>query len=284
MAGSAALGSEPLPRKHAMKPTTRRRILALTLLTLTAAAVVLVWRVERQRRLDNALAAAVVRLDAAGVRKALRHGADVNVRIPEGGKDARSGLQFWMDLLTGRRVTSPAALEYFIEEGDMEQLDIACALVEGGANPNAQSHNGNTALMRAARVQNVRVSQLLISRGANPNIQNADMWTAFTFAMLDAPKTNTRTVALLVDAGYDVNSTDASGMKPIMRAALLGDLALVELLLNRGADPRVTWEGKTSLDRCLELPLHERSERVIARLKAAEKKWRRATAHNSPRT
>ena len=45
-------------------------------------------------------------------------------------------------------------------------LDVAKLLIEGGADVNAQSNNGNTALMLASIREHTEVAKLLIEAGA----------------------------------------------------------------------------------------------------------------------
>jgi len=50
-------------------------------------------------------------------------------------------------------------------------------------------------------------------------------------------------VAVLLEAGCDVNLADADGITPLMAAAMNGSVAIARQLLDKGADPRLsnTW-------------------------------------------
>ena len=55
-------------------------------------------------------------------------------------------------------------------------------------------------------------------------------------------------VVALRDAGADVNGRVENGLTPWMLAAAYGRTGIVQLLLERGADPRIEKEGLTALD------------------------------------
>jgi ankyrin repeat protein len=56
-------------------------------------------------------------------------------------------------------------------------------------------------------------------------------------------------LSVLLDAGVDVNHSDASGITALHRAAQRGDPSLVETLLDRGADPvAISDAGWSALD------------------------------------
>lgn len=52
--------------------------------------------------------------------------------------------------------------------------------------------------------------------------------------------TNTNRVATLIRQGADVNSSNTSGITPLMAAAAKGNVALVKLLLKKGANPNAS--------------------------------------------
>jgi hypothetical protein len=264
-----------------MKPTTRRRLLTLTFLTLAAVGGVLVWRVERQRRLDNALAAAVVRMDVAEVKEALRQGADVNVRIAEGGKDARSGFRFWRDLLSGRRAQGKVALGYVTSPYIEGRMRIVRTLVEAGADPNTRGFRKATPLMAAVSVADEEVMTFLLKSGATLNLKDEDGLTALHYAVQGVRDAGATVVAMLLDAGSDVNAVDYADATPLLLAVLNQSDSAVELLLKHGADPSVEYEGLTVLKIArLNLP-NERLKRVVSLLKAAETEWRAASSRNA---
>ena len=60
--------------------------------------------------------------------------------------------------------------------------------------------------------------------------------TAPLQAVIDPDRQSYADIKNLIDKGSDVNYKDASGATPLMKAAYLGDLALVKLLIDKGAD------------------------------------------------
>lgn len=147
----------------------------------------------------------------------------------------------------------------------------ATALLDAGANPNAgffdESHRPNaeweSALYGAAGVAfHAGVTRLLLERGANPNDQEVpyhspETWENDAFRLLlesgrlDDESLHTMLlrktdwhdlegVRLVLDQGADVNRMSRWG-KTALHNAILSDngLAIIELLLDRGADPNI---------------------------------------------
>jgi uncharacterized protein len=73
----------------------------------------------------------------------------------------------------------------------------------------------------------------LVQRGLDPNSRSPEGQTALHLALRDqSPRV---AQALWDSAGLDVDAVNASGETPLMMAALRGDLAWVQRLLERGA-------------------------------------------------
>ena len=68
-------------------------------------------------------------------------------------------------------------------EGEHDIKRIIKLLLRGGADPNIQDSNGNTALMWAIRNFDEPIIKLLLRGGADPNIQNSNGDTALMWAM-----------------------------------------------------------------------------------------------------
>ena len=64
-------------------------------------------------------------------------------------------------------------------KGDVKSVK---AMLETGANPNAQDIDGLTALMYATRKDKAEVVNLLLSKGADPNLRDSSGWTALMYA------------------------------------------------------------------------------------------------------
>ncbi len=167
------------------------------------------------------------------------------------------------------------ALVYAAREGDFETVKV---LVAGGADVNQATNYGWTPLLTATQNRNYKVTQFLLEHGANPNIANKGGWTPLYIATdnrnieggdypVRAPDMDhLDLIKLLLDKGADVNarvcgvkSTAAQcqgdstetrtsftmqwlyedGATAFWRAAQSGDIALMNLLIARGADPKI---------------------------------------------
>ena len=116
-------------------------------------------------------------------------------------------------------------------------------LLERGADANARSGLGNTALMLAARPWNShRAVKLLLSHGANARATNEFGATALMAAAAGGDETSVR---LLMEHGADPNARPGTGhsdfilgggRSALMWAAYRGDVVILKLLLDAGAD------------------------------------------------
>ena len=133
--------------------------------------------------------------------------------------------------------------------GQSDHLKVAEFLVEAGANVNAQDWYGQTPLWAAVDIRNLEFSvtettnrvdrdaaysliELLLDEGADPNSRTREFPPERRFI-----------------AGTGSNGWgDMTGQTPFLRAALTGDLKVMRLLLEHGADPNIsTYEGTTPL-------------------------------------
>ena len=143
-----------------------------------------------------------------------------------------------------------------------DPLPLIQKLLNAGANPNAlinstpraRMRDGSpriiyaTALMRAAFSGDVELIKLLVAHGADPQIMSSDRETSLMAACgtgfingyhrqrtLTVGKAGSRR-KLLIDLGEDVNAADSYGITPLMVAANLGDIHVVQYLIDKGAD------------------------------------------------
>jgi ankyrin repeat protein len=116
-------------------------------------------------------------------------------------------------------------------------------LLRHGADANARSADGITALMHATVVGDVRLVRLLLDHRAEVNARNRAGATALMWAVGDRDK-----VRALLDRGADVNARADSGHTPLLIAAgSPGAADVVKLLLEKGADARYAQRGYTVL-------------------------------------
>ncbi len=140
------------------------------------------------------------------------------------------------------------------------RFDTAVALLEKGANPNAADNMGMTPLYAAVdmhtlsplmgrpapalrdSIDAVEMARVLLRRGANPNLQ------------LKRP----------IIGRHTANTGDASlgeGSTALMRAAKSGDAPMIKVLLEGGADPRLTQKDGTT---AVMIATSARGQRVYA--------------------
>jgi hypothetical protein len=120
------------------------------------------------------------------------------------------------------------------QQGDTQALQ---ALLSHGANPNQKDARGLTALIRVrARRQRFRRVECLLRHGADPNLRGGlNGWTPLMHAV---HKNQSGAARALLDGGAQVDGRGRSGETALMMAAGYGYTPLVELLLDRGANPR----------------------------------------------
>jgi ankyrin repeat protein len=155
-------------------------------------------------------------------------------------------------------------------------LDTVKALLDAGADINQTSEYGWTALLVATQNRFYRLGTFLLERGADPNIANTGGWNPLYIATdnrnIESGDYPTRKpdmdhleyIQKLLAAGANPNlrmqsSTETrtifthqwlfeEGATPFLRAAQSGDLVLMKLLLEKGADPSIaTVHGITPL-------------------------------------
>mgnify|MGYP002629523316 CR=1 FL=1 len=165
------------------------------------------------------------------------------------------------------------ALIYAARSGS---IDAARVLLDAGADVNQLSRYGWSALLAATQNQNYQMANFLIDRGADVNLANKGGWTPLYLATdnrnIEGGDYPTRSpdmdtmefITLLLDKGADPNARmiessetrtvftnqwlDEEGATAFLRASQSGDVPLMKLLLQYGADPHInTTLGVTPL-------------------------------------
>ena len=151
---------------------------------------------------------------AGVVKDLLKHGALVDSRL-EGYDDA------------------PTSLMAAAHKGS---LRVVKALLAGGASTEAANPGGFTPLSVAVQEGHAQVAAALLAAGARPSAPCKHKGaTPLIFA---AGMGRADLVSLLLDAGAQVDEADKEGWTAI-HAAASGHLPVVQLLLQRGASPRL---------------------------------------------
>jgi ankyrin repeat protein len=174
------------------------------------------------------------------------------------------------------------ALLYAARDG---RIEMARTLIAANANVNQVEANGISPLLMAITNNHIDVARLLLDHGAdvNADVNASDwwgrtpLWAAVDLRDLEVNKTDDngvdRPAALqliqaLLDHGANVNArtkeqpplrrwlmpisdiswVDFTGQTAFLRAALSADLAVMHLLLDKGADPNIaTFAGTTPM-------------------------------------
>lgn len=155
-------------------------------------------------------------------------------------------------------------------------IDAARVLLAAGADVNQATRYGWSPLLAATQNQNYRMGKFLIENGANVNLANKGGWSPLYLATdnrnIEGGDYPTRSpdmdtleyITLLLDKGADPNARmiessetrtvftnqwlDEEGATAFLRASQSGDVPLMKLLLERGADPFINTElGVTPL-------------------------------------
>ena len=155
-------------------------------------------------------------------------------------------------------------LIFAARQGDLETIKV---LLDAKADVNETSEFGWTALLVATQNRYYKIGLYLLDHGADPNIQNAGGWSPLYLATdnrnIEGGDYPTRKpdmdhldyIKRLLAAGANPNlrmrsSTETrtvfthqwlfeDGATPFLRAAQSGDLVLMKLLLEHGADPKI---------------------------------------------
>jgi ankyrin repeat protein len=126
--------------------------------------------------------------------------------------------------------------------------EVVSVLLDAQANPNVAMGDGETALMRASKIDGIggtggyggpAVVPLLLNAGADPNAQTKDG----TFALMGATAS---VIPILLAARAEPNSRDSAGATALIHGA--SNRRAASLLLAAGADPNAhTGSGTTAL-------------------------------------
>jgi ankyrin repeat protein len=175
-------------------------------------------------------------------------------------------------------------LVFAAREGCLECVKV---LVDSGAKVNEKTNYGWTALLTATQNRHYQIAAYLLAHGADPNIANNGGWSPLYLAtdnrnietgdypvrkpdmdhlgyirlLLDkSAKVNARICGVLsaqdqckgdtteTRTNFTMQWLSEEGATPFLRAAQSGDVALMKVLLEHGADPKIaTAHGVTAL-------------------------------------
>jgi len=120
-------------------------------------------------------------------------------------------------------------------QGDLARVQV---LVGKGANVNVRDQKKRTPLIFAATNGHTPVVGFLISKGAEVNAKDSSGQTALLYA---AKRSFNQAAALLLEKGAEVNvQSKKKRVTPLMLAAVWNNVELLQMLLDKGADPGLT--------------------------------------------
>jgi len=115
------------------------------------------------------------------------------------------------------------------EKGDTEAILV---FLGKGADVNAVSAQGKTALLFAALNDRIEAMEVLLANGADANASDIHGYTALIFS---AGEGRTKLVKLLLDNGADMTLRNDMGLTALGSAKLFGHFEIIRLLREAGA-------------------------------------------------
>ena len=172
--------------------------------------------------------------------------------------------------------------DYPVRKGDMDHLDFIRKLLDKRADVNARmkdstetrtvftnqwlDEDGATAFLRASQSGDLEVMRLLLAHGADPKIATVGEVTALQVAAgigwVDgltyewSPKANEEAVKLLLDLGVDPNIQAETGRTALHGAGHKGRTAVIQMLVDHGAELDARDYGMTGNDAGGRLAVH----------------------------
>lgn len=195
---------------------------------------------------DDRLHAAAETGDLDAIAAAIADGADVDGRDERGrtplmaATEARQTEAFRALLAAGADVDlqDDKLDNPFLYAGADGLLDILRLANDAGADPAITNRYGGIALIPAAERGHVEVVRYLLAESdVDVDHVNRLGWTALLEAILlsDGGPRHQEIVALLIEAGADVDLADGDGVRPLAHARARGQREIAALLVAAGA-------------------------------------------------
>ena len=183
----------------------------------------------------------------------LEQGANVNLK---GGNETGTALTQCAFEFSIRRLTIDLQGNEAERPTTEEKLQCLALLLDAGADPNVEQPGVGYPLEKVA--SNREAAKMLIDAGASPRLVGSTEFPLYDPSS-DASlgerlraaieTSNMEAVATVIAAGVDVNQQDESEFTPLMHAACVGNLDIVKLLVEHGAELEHWGQGDTVLSR-----------------------------------
>lgn len=200
--------------------------------------------------------------DPVAIKAALDAGADPNAPAPSGPNSGLTPLHIAASGSLGPAIHAlivggaSSSVDARLADGrtplmlaaEFGRPDAIAALASASAALDARDTSGRTPLLYATLAGRADNVQALLAAGASVNA--ADESGRTPAAHCCSSPIDARILRILLEAGADPDTADATGATAIMLAAESGDADKVLLLLNAGAAARArSADGRTALDR-----------------------------------
>jgi ankyrin repeat protein len=269
MHGLKAFGTEdrsdPLSFPQSEWPVIRERIRKSMRDEFTGIAATLKAKTEGRAATTSAdeevqtpLHDAASRADLGQINKLLAQGASAKAATKTGLTPLHLATQYGMSFTADRMMARsgykpPKSAESdkpapTTEELEAKALPCVEALLRAGANPNAADDDRNTPLINAATNGYTNICKTLLAQGANVNVKD---WNGTTALQMAAREGQLELCKALIAAGAEIDAS-SRGNTPLLFAAAGPYPEVVELLLSKGANPKVVdVDGETTLMRTI---------------------------------
>jgi len=129
-----------------------------------------------------------------------------------------------------------STLEEFVSAAFEGNINAVKKIISQGIDVNTISSNGEAALHKAIRANNLSIVRILLKAGANPSLKEEEQEYSPLMIAFNGSNVDWAIFQALLEAGADINSRASRGETALMLAVFKLNLKAVEKLLELGAD------------------------------------------------